>query len=30
MCSQNPPGEFWNRYQGPYMESNCKKSGYPQ
>jgi hypothetical protein len=30
MCTQNSPGEFWVRYQGPFMESNCKHAGYPQ
>lgn len=30
MCSQNRPGEVWVVFQGPFMESNCRKPGYPQ
>ena len=30
MCSQNSPGEVWIVYQGPFMESNCRKPGYPE
>ena len=30
MCSQIAPGEAWVVYQGPYMESGCRKPGYPQ
>ncbi len=30
MCSQIRPGEAWIVFQGPFMESGCKKPGYPQ
>ena len=30
ICSQIKPGEFWVLFQGPYSESGCRKSGYPQ
>ncbi len=30
MCSQIRPGEAWVLFQGPFMESGCKKPGYPQ
>ena len=30
MCNQNRPNEVWVIYQGPFMESNCRKPGYPQ
>lgn len=30
MCSQIRPNEVWVVYQGPFMESNCRKAGYPQ
>lgn len=30
LCAQNTPGESWDLYQGPFMESHCKKSGNPQ
>jgi hypothetical protein len=29
LCAQTPPGEAWNLYDGPYMESRCKKRGNP-
>jgi hypothetical protein len=30
LCSQISPGETWMVYQGPFMESRCKKPGMPQ
>ncbi|ADL54091.1 hypothetical protein [Gallionella capsiferriformans] len=30
MCSQNSPGDTWQIYQGPFMESNCRQPGNPQ
>ena len=30
LCAQNPPGEGWAKYQGPYSESRCRKSGNPE
>jgi len=30
LCSQLSPGETWVKYKGPFMESQCKKSGNPQ
>lgn len=30
LCSQLSPGPTWVRYQGPFMESRCKKPGNPQ
>jgi hypothetical protein len=30
MCSQIRPGEVWVMFQGPFMESGCRKPGYPQ
>ena len=30
ICSQIKPGEAWVLFRGPFMESNCKKPGYPQ
>lgn len=30
LCEQTSPGEFWVQYQGPYMESQCRKPGNPQ
>lgn len=30
LCSQNSPGEAWAIVQGPFMESGCRKPGYPQ
>jgi hypothetical protein len=30
LCSQISPGETWVIYQGPYMESKCRKPGNPQ
>jgi hypothetical protein len=30
ICAQISPGDFWDKYQGPYMESRCKKPGNPQ
>lgn len=30
ICSQNSPGETWVIFQGPFMESGCRKQGFPQ
>lgn len=30
LCAQTSPGDFWVMYQGPYMESQCRKPGNPQ
>jgi hypothetical protein len=30
LCSQTSPGATWVIYQGPYMESKCRKPGNPQ
>jgi hypothetical protein len=30
LCTQNPPGEAWVKYQGPYSESSCRKLGNPE
>ncbi len=30
ICAQNSPGTAWVKYQGPFMESRCKKPGNPQ
>ena len=30
MCTQLSPGESWQIVQGPFMESNCRKPGFPQ
>jgi hypothetical protein len=30
ICAQTTPGEAWFKYQGPFMESRCRKPGNPQ
>jgi hypothetical protein len=30
LCLQISPGETWYKYQGPFMESQCRKPGNPQ
>jgi hypothetical protein len=30
LCAQISPGEAWYVFQGPFMESQCKKAGMPQ
>ena len=30
LCAQISPGEAWYVYQGPFMESQCRKPGQPQ
>ncbi len=30
LCSQLSPGETWVQFQGPFMESQCRKPGNPQ
>lgn len=30
ICAQISPGDNWVKYQGPFMESQCKKAGNPQ
>jgi hypothetical protein len=30
ICAQVSPGKAWFKYQGPFMESRCKKHGNPQ
>lgn len=30
LCAQISPGNDWEKYQGPFMESQCKKPGSPQ
>jgi len=30
VCAQISPGEAWFQYQGPFMESQCRKPGNPQ
>jgi hypothetical protein len=30
LCSQISPGENWVKFQGPFMESQCRKPGNPQ
>ena len=30
LCAQISPGPTWVKYQGPFMESQCRKPGNPQ
>ena len=30
LCSQNSPGDVWDKFQGPYSDSRCRKEGVPQ
>ena len=30
LCSQNSPGDIWDKFQGPYSDSRCRKEGVPQ
>jgi hypothetical protein len=30
LCAQLSPGETWVQYQGPFIESQCRKPGMPQ
>ncbi|MFI4939580.1 MAG: hypothetical protein ACHP7O_04440 [Burkholderiales bacterium] len=30
LCAQTSPGDAWGVYQGPFMDSRCKKPGNPQ
>jgi hypothetical protein len=30
LCLQTSPGETWYVFQGPFMESQCRKPGNPQ
>ncbi len=30
LCAQVSPGETWFVFQGPFMESQCRKLGNPQ
>ena len=30
ICNQLSPGEGWVKYQGPFMDSQCRKPGTPQ
>jgi len=30
LCAQISPGDTWVKYQGPFMESQCRKPGNPQ
>lgn len=30
VCAQFSPGEAWFKFQGPFMESQCRKPGNPQ
>ena len=30
LCAQTTPGDAWEQYQGPFMDSRCKKPGNPQ
>jgi hypothetical protein len=30
ICAQLSPGETWYVFQGPFMESQCRKPGNPQ
>jgi len=30
LCSQNAPGDVWDKFQGPYSDSRCRKEGVPQ
>jgi hypothetical protein len=30
LCAKTTPGTVWDKYQGPYMDSRCKKPGNPQ
>jgi hypothetical protein len=30
ICNQLSPGEGWVKYQGPFMDSQCRKPGMPQ
>ena len=30
LCSQNSPGDVWDKIQGPYSDSRCKKEEMPQ
>jgi hypothetical protein len=30
LCAQISPGETWFVFQGPFMESQCRKPGNPQ
>lgn len=30
LCAQNSPGDVWEKFQGPYQDSRCRKEGSPQ
>jgi hypothetical protein len=30
LCTQISPGDAWYKFQGPFMESQCRKPGNPQ
>lgn len=30
LCSQISPGDIWEKFQGPYADSRCRKEGMPQ
>ena len=30
MCAKVTPGDAWEKFDGPYMDSRCKKQGNPQ
>jgi hypothetical protein len=30
LCAQFSPGDTWFKFQGPFMESQCRKPGNPQ
>jgi hypothetical protein len=30
LCSKISPGDAWEKYQGPFQDSRCRKEGNPQ
>lgn len=30
LCSKTSPGDIWDKFDGPYSESRCRKEGVPQ
>lgn len=30
LCSKIAPGDVWDKFEGPYADSRCKKEGMPQ
>ncbi len=30
LCAKTSPGDVWEKYQGPFQDSRCRKEGNPQ